>query len=84
MNVDMIINKFDIPYEVREFEKCRFEIMKLPKVIIGEANAGFEDGMIYMFYKYNLFYVSSKPYDSWILGSFYISFKHLGTDQYSI
>ena len=80
MNVDLIINKFDIPSEVREFEKGRFEIMKLPKIIIGEANAGFEDGMIYIFHKYSLFYVSS----SWVLGSYYISFQHLGTDQYSI
>ena len=37
MNVDVILKHFEQPDEVREFEKCRFEVVHLGGMTIGRA-----------------------------------------------
>ena len=116
--IDIILKNFDKPDEVRNFEKGKFEIVKLPHmtigkatykpgwkwsndvsplsgtdfcevehlgmVISGSATVDFKDGVVHTVNKGDLFYVSSKPHDSWVVGNDnYVSIHFLGTEIYA-
>jgi len=51
--------------------------------ISGSATAAFEDEDISILKPGDIFYVSSKPHDSWVVGDeAYISLHFLGADKY--
>ena len=53
-------------------------------VLFGTAMVDFKDGKIHTVNKGDIFYVSSKPHDSWVVGSEnYISIHFLGADKYA-
>ena len=60
------------------------EVEHLGMVLSGTATVDFKDGEIHTLNKGDIFYVSSKPHDSWVVGSEnYISIHFLGADKYA-
>ena len=60
------------------------EVEHLGMVLSGSATVDFKDGKIHRVTKGDLFYVSSKSHDSWVLGDEdYVSIHFLGSEQYS-
>tara|TARA_B100000925_G_scaffold235211_1_gene183865 strand:+ start:375 stop:644 length:270 start_codon:yes stop_codon:yes gene_type:complete len=60
------------------------EVEHLGMVLSGTATVDFKDGEIHTLNKGDIFYVSSKPHDSWVVGSEnYISIHFLGADEYA-
>ena len=60
------------------------EVEHLGLVLSGIARVDFKDGKIHTLNKGDIFYVSSKPHDSWVVGSEnYISIHFLGADKYA-
>jgi len=60
------------------------EVEHLGLVLSGIARVDFKDGKIHTLNKGDIFYVSSKPHDSWVVGSEnYISIHFLGADEYA-
>jgi hypothetical protein len=61
---------------------CKVEHVGL--VVSGEATAAFENGRIVPLRAGELFYISSKPHDSWVVGDeLYVSLHFLGADKYA-
>ncbi len=59
------------------------EVEHLGMVISGSATVAFEDEDISILKPGDIFYVSSKPHDSWVVGDeTYISLHFLGADKY--
>ena len=59
------------------------EVEHLGMVISGSATVAFEDEDISILKPGDIFYVSSKPHDSWVVGDeAYISLHFLGADKY--
>ena len=116
--IDILLKNFETPDEVREFEKGKFELVKLPSMTIGRATykpgwkwskdvsplsgtdfcevehlgmvlsgnatVDFQDGKIHTVKPGDVFYVSPKPHDSWVLGDEeYISIHFLGAEDYA-
>ena len=53
-------------------------------VLFGSDMVDFKDGKIHTVNKGDIFYVSSRPHDSWVVGSeCYISIHFLGADRYA-
>ena len=53
-------------------------------VLEGSATVVFDDGVVHELYKNDLFYVSPRPHDSWVVGDEdYISIHFLGADSYA-
>ena len=53
-------------------------------VLSGIATVDFKDGKIHTLNKGDIFYVSSKPHDSWVVGSEnHISIHFLSADKYA-
>ena len=60
------------------------EVEHLGIVLSGTVTVDFKDGKIHTLNKGYIFYVSSKPHDSWVVGSEnYISIYFLGADKYT-
>ena len=60
------------------------EVEHLGMVLSGSATVDFKDGKIHRVTKGDLFYVSSKSHDSWVLGDEdYVSIHFLGSEQYA-
>ena len=60
------------------------EVEHLGMVLSGSATVDFKDGKIHRVKKGDLFYVSSKSHDSWVLGDEdYVSIHFLGSEQYA-
>ena len=60
------------------------EVEHLGMVLSGAATVDFRDGEIHTLNKGDIFYVSSKPHDSWVVGSEnYISIHFLSADKYA-
>ena len=59
------------------------EVEHLGMVLSGTATVDFKDGKIHTVNKGDIFYVSSKLNDSWVVGNeYYISIYFLGADKY--
>ena len=59
------------------------EVEHLGMVISGSATVAFEDEDFSILKPGDIFYVSSKPHDSWVVGDeAYISLHFLGADKY--
>ena len=60
------------------------EVEHLGMVLSGSATVDFKDGKIHTVNKGDIFYVSSRPHDSWVVGKEnYISIHFLGADKYA-
>ena len=60
------------------------EVEHLGMVLSGTATVDFKDRKIHTVNKGDIFYVSSKPHDSWVVGGKnYISIHFLGIDKYA-
>ena len=60
------------------------EVEHLGMVISGTATVDFKDGKIHTLKKGDLFYVSSEPHDSWVIGKEdYVSVHFIGADKYA-
>ena len=60
------------------------EVEHLGMVLSGSATAAFEKGDIHTMNKGDLFYISSEPHDSWVVGKDdYISLHFIGADRYA-
>jgi len=60
------------------------EVEHLGMVLSGSATVDFKDGTIHTVKKGDIFYVSSKPHDSWVLGDEdYVSIHFLGSEKYA-
>tara|TARA_B100000965_G_scaffold168526_1_gene140548 strand:+ start:109 stop:465 length:357 start_codon:yes stop_codon:yes gene_type:complete len=60
------------------------EVEHLGMVISGSATVDFQDGKIHTVKPGDIFYVSSKPHDSWVLGDEeYVSIHFLGAEDYA-
>ena len=63
-------------------EFCKVE--HLGMVLSGSATVAFKDGEIYRLEKGDIFYVSPKPHDSWVVGDKeYVSLHFLGAEKYA-
>ena len=59
------------------------EVEHLGMVISGSATVSFENGETYILKKGDIFYVSPRPHDSWVIGNEkYISLHFIGADKY--
>jgi hypothetical protein len=116
--METVLRRFENPDEVREFEKGRFEIVRVGGVTIGRATyepgwkwsahvgreqgeeycevehvgmvlsghavAAYTDGSIVDLTPGTLFYIPSRPHDSWVVGSDrYVSLHFLGAEHYA-
>ena len=91
---DLIIKRFEQPDKIINFNHGKFEIIQmdgtrfcevehLGMVISGSATVTFEDEDVSILKPGDIFYVSSKPHDSWVVGDeAYISLHFLGADKY--
>ena len=53
-------------------------------VLSGSAMVDFKDGKIHTVNKGDIFYLFSRPHNSWVVGSeYYISIHFLGADGYA-
>lgn len=53
-------------------------------VLSGSATVDFKDGKVHVLTKGDIFYVSSKPHDSWVFDNEeYISIHFLGAEGYA-
>ena len=69
-------------YPLVDTEFC--EVEHLGMVIAGSATVAFKDGKIYTLEKGDIFYVSPKPHDSWVVGDkAYVSLHFMGADKYA-
>ena len=60
------------------------EVEHLGMVLSGSATVDFKDGKVHVLTKGDIFYVSSKPHDSWVLDNEeYISIHFLGAEGYA-
>ena len=60
------------------------EVEHLGMVLSGSATVAFKDGKIHTLEKGDIFYVSPKPHDSWVVGEkAYVSLHFLGADKYA-
>ena len=60
------------------------EVEHLGMVLSGSATVDFKDGKIHTVNKGDIFYVSSRPHDSWVVGKEnYISIHFLGAEDYA-
>ncbi len=60
------------------------EVEHLGMVLSGSATVDFKDGKVHTINKGDIFYVSSRPHDSWVVGlENYISIHFLGADKYA-
>ena len=60
------------------------EVEHLGMVLFGSATVAFKDGEIYTLEKGDIFYVSPKPHDSWVVGDqAYVSLHFLGANKYA-
>ena len=60
------------------------EVEHLGMVLSGSATVDFKDGEIHTVNEGDIFYVSSRPHDSWVVGKEkYISIHFLGADKYA-
>ena len=60
------------------------EVEHLGMVLSGSATAAFEKGDVHTMHKGDLFYISSEPHDSWVVGKDdYISLHFIGADKYA-
>jgi hypothetical protein len=60
------------------------DVEHLGMVLEGSATVVFDDGIVHELYKNDLFYVSPRPHDSWVVGEEdYISIHFLGADSYA-
>jgi len=60
------------------------EVEHLGMVISGTATVDFKDGKIHALKKGDLFYVSSEPHDSWVVGEEdYVSVHFIGAEEYA-
>ena len=60
------------------------EVEHLGMVLSGSATAAFEKGDVHTMNKGDLFYISSEPHDSWVVGTDdYISLHFIGADRYA-
>ena len=60
------------------------EVEHLGMVLSGSATAAFEKGDVHTMNKGDLFYISSEPHDSWVVGKDdYISLHFIGADKYA-
>jgi len=56
----------------------------LGMVLSGSATVAFKDGKIHTLEKGDIFYVSPKPHDSWVVGDkAYVSLHFMGADKYA-
>ena len=60
------------------------EVEHLGMVLSGSATVAFKDGKIHTLEKGDIFYVSPKPHDSWVVGDkAYVSLHFMGADKYA-
>ena len=60
------------------------QVEHLGMVLSGSAIVDFKDGEVHTVNKGDIFYVSSRPHDSWVVGEEnYISIHFLGADKYA-
>jgi len=60
------------------------EVEHLGMVLSGSATVAFKDGEIHTLEKGDIFYVSPKPHDSWVVGDkAYVSLHFMGADKYA-
>ena len=60
------------------------EVEHLGMVLSGSATVAFENGEIYTLKKGDIFYVSSLPHDSWVVGDDeYVSLHFIGAEKYA-
>jgi len=60
------------------------EVEHLGMVISGFATVNFKNGMIHRLNKGDIFYVSSKSHDSWVVGEEdYVSIHFMGAEKYA-
>ena len=68
----------------RKLGQMRCQMEQLGLVTAGAAAAGFPSGRISVMRAGDLFYISSEPHDSWVLGDqLYVSLHFLSTDRYA-
>ena len=60
------------------------EVEHLGMVLSGSATAAFENGDVHTMNEGDLFYISSEPHDSWVVGNDdYISLHFIGAEKYA-
>jgi hypothetical protein len=63
-------------------DRCTVEHVGL--VLTGTATAAFEDGKVVELRPGNLFHISARPHDSWVVGKEpYVSLHFLGAEHYA-
>jgi hypothetical protein len=91
--METVLKRFEDPDEIREFEKGRFEIVRVGgmtigravgMVLSGHAVAAYKDGSVVDLIPGTLFYIPPRPHDSWVVGTDrYVSLHFLGADHYA-
>ena len=60
------------------------EVEHLGMVLSGSATAAFENGDVHIMNEGDLFYISSDPHDSWVVGDDdYVSLHFIGAEKYA-
>ena len=67
-----------------ELDQAYCTVEHVGMVLSGQATAAFEDGDVTIMSAGDLFYVSDKPHDSWVVGDEpYVSLHFLGAGKYA-
>ena len=93
--LDVVLKRFDVPDEVRTFEKGRFELVHLGGMTIGRATyeagwkwsehatAAMDNGPVTEMRAGDLFYIPP-GHDSWVIGDGqYVSLHLMGASDYA-